>query len=263
MDYSLIHKTSGSVICLLLLTGILLLFFLGQYVRSKWNYENTETKGGIASLHSALYGLFAFILAITFSLSGQRYDYTQSIFIEESNAISAALRRCDLYPDSVRILMHRNFREYLDARIEMYQNLKDTAAMRASADIIKIAGERLWDLVTRQSKLPDMWLPSGQMIPALNQMFELQNKRELLLRRSIPDLIVIMVLVFALSSSFLAGVTAININNRDRLIILFFALFSTIVIFITLDLGRPLRGIIKADIAEQSITDIRNQLNED
>ncbi len=237
------------------------MFIAGRALSNKGKYQSFEMKGGVSSVHSALYGLFAFILAFAFSLSGQRYDYTRSVLIDESNAIGTAVLRCDLYKDSTRNILREDFRKYLDARISMYEAPKDLPSVISAMRITDSVGKHIWNLVTYESKQPNMLIPSNQMIPALNEMFDMGSKRDMLLRTNVPDLIIYMVLILALCSSFLSGVTALNIIGRDRLIFLFFMIFSTIVIYITLDMGRPLRGVIKADVAEQAIIEIRHQLD--
>lgn len=261
MDYSLIIKTSAITICIILFAGMILFFVAGRLVRTKWSLSETETKGGVAMVQSALLGLFAFILAFAFSLSGNRYDYVRTVMIDESNAIGTAVLRTDLYADSVRRAMRHEFKIYIDARISMYKNLHDTSSIKNAIRNAGVAGMHIWDLAVSESRKPNMLIPSNQMIPALNEMLDIGSKRHLLLQTSIPDIIVYMLLILALASSFLAGVTSLRVDGRDKLIILFFIFFSSIVIFITLDMGRPLRGAIRADVAEQAILHVRQQLD--
>lgn len=46
-------------------------------------------------------------------------------------------------------------------------------------------------------------------------------------------------------------------RHKDWIVVTGFALLSSMIIYITLDLGRPMRGIIKTDMARDAIVDLR------
>jgi hypothetical protein len=124
------------------------------------------------------------------------------------------------------------------------------------------AADSLWQLAMQQSKLPNMLIPTNNMVPALNEMFDIGAKRDILLRSSIPDLIVYMLLTLALLISFTGGITSTGeLGIRDLVVIVCFIIFTSLIIYITLDLGRPLRGMIRTGAAEQSIPELRRLFN--
>ena len=103
-----------------------------------------------------------------------------------------------------------------------------------------------------------MLIPSNNMVPALNEMFDIGTKRDILLRTSIPDLIIYMLLTLALLISFTGGITSTGqLGIRDLIVICCFIIFTSLIIYITMDLSRPPRGLIRASAAEQSIVDLR------
>jgi hypothetical protein len=230
---------------------------LGRYAGKLWRKEEEEPRGGVNSLLAALFALFGFILAFTFGMSGNRYDNVRNITVQEANDIGTAVLRADLYPDSVRNAFRTDFKTYLEARIAYYENVADTILFyKAKEDAAKAAGA-LWSRVMQQSKLPNMLIPSNNMIPALNSMFDIATTRDVALKARVPDVIVYMLFILALASSFIAGFTSLAIRHKDWIVVAGFALLSSMIIYITLDLGRPLRGIIKSDVGEQAILDLR------
>ena len=242
----------------MLLAAMFLLFWLGLYLRKRWNILNLEAKGGVLTIQSALLALFGFILAFTFGMSGNRYDYVRDVNIDESNAIGTAILRSGLYSDSVKQIFHTHFNEYLEGRILMYKDPADLAKVSEGKKNAGTAANSLWQLAMQQSKLPNMLIPSNNMVPALNEMFDIGAKRDILLRTSIPDLIIYMLLTLALLISFTGGITSTGeLGIRDLIVICCFIIFTSLIIYITLDLGRPLRGLIRAGAAEQSILDLR------
>ena len=261
MGYSFIVRTNAAMICLLLLGAMFFLFWLGWRLKDKWNIRELEPRGGIVVIQSALLGLFGFMLAFTFNMSGSRYDYIRNIYIIETNAIGTAILRADLYSDSVRKEFHGHFREYLESRISIYNRHSDAEQVMASKMRSNKAADSLWQLAMHQSKQPNMLIPSNQMVPALNEMFDTGTERDILLRTSIPDLIIYLLLTLALLVSFTAGITTTGeFGIRDLVVLTCFIIFTALIIYTTMDLGRPLRGLIRASAAEQALRDLRQLL---
>jgi hypothetical protein len=257
MNDSFIHTTSALALCIFLFIGMMIMVALGRYAGKIWRKEEGEPRGGVNSLLGALFALFGFILAFTFGMSGNRYENVRNVTVEEANDIGTAVLRSDLYSDSVRNAFLTDFKTYLEARIAYFDNVADTVLfLKAKVNAAK-AGNALWARAMQQSKLPNMLIPSNNMIPALNSMFDIATTREVVLKARVPDVIVYMLFILALASSFIAGFTSLAIRHKDWIVVAGFALLSSMIIYITLDLGRPLRGIIKADVGEQAILDLR------
>ncbi|HTQ65561.1 MAG TPA: hypothetical protein VMI12_12240 [Puia sp.] len=258
MKYSFIHQTEALTLCIYLFFGMIIFFILGRFANKIFYPKKNDDKEGAGPLSAALFALFGFILAFTFSMSGTRYESVRNIFVDESNNIGTAILRADLYPDSVRDAFRADFKEYLEARISLYSDLSDTALSNQSKQRGVAAAASLWKRAIQQSKLPNTFIPSGQMVPALNAMFDIGTKRETLLRTAVPDLIIYMLFILAMVSSFVAGLvinTAVRL--REWIVIICYFLFAAFVIYITLDLGRPLRGLIRVQNSEQTILDLR------
>lgn len=253
MDLPFIHRADSFILCLMLFTAMLVMVVLGRLVRRSWWREETEEKGGINSLLTAMYALFGFILAFTFGMSGNRYDNVRNVIVDEANNIGTAVLRSDLYPDSVRDAFRADFKNYVKARISYYDNVRDTALLFQSRRDAAKASAALWARAAEQSKLPNMLIPSNQMIPALNAMFDIATSREVLLKARVPDVIIYMLFFLALATSFIGGFTSPIIRHKDWIVIVAFSLLTSMVIYITLDLGRPMRGIIKADWGQEAI----------
>jgi len=236
---------------------MILMVALGRIAGKIWRKEEDEPKGGVNSLLAALFALFGFILAFAFGMSGSRYENVRNVIVDEANDIGTAVLRADLYSDSVRDAFRADFKKYLEARIAYYDNATNMALLdKAKEDAAKAGGD-LWARAMQQSKLPNMLIPSNNMVPALNAMFDIATTREVILKARVPDVIVWMLFILALASSFIAGFTSLAIRHKDWIVVTGFALLSSMIIYITLDLGRPMRGIIKAEMGQQAILDLR------
>lgn len=261
MDSSLLHTTDALVLCIILFFAIIATVALGKMAGRLWRKEEDEPKGGVNSLLTAVFALFGFMLAFTFGMSGTRYENVRNIIVDEANDIGTAVLRADLYPDSVREALRVDFKKYLEARISYYQNPTNPVLWNQAKIDASEAAAHLWSVTMEQSKKPNMLIPSNNMIPALNSMFDIATTTEILLLARVPDLIMYMLFVLALASSFIAGFTTASIRPKDWIIITGFALLSSMIIYITLDLGRPMRGIIRTHVSEQSIIDLRKMFN--
>jgi hypothetical protein len=230
----------------------------GRWASIKWGREEGEPKGGLNSLLGVLFGLSGFILAFTFGMSGTRLEKVRNVVEQEANDIGTAILRSDLYADSVREEFRADFKNYLEAVIDFYENTSNINRLYKAKEDAARAAAGLWALATRQSKLPNMLIPSNQMVPALNAMFDTAQTREIILKSKVPDLIVYMLFVCVLSTCFVGGFTSTSFFQRkDWVIITGFALVSSMVIYTTLDLARPMRGVIKEKAGQEAIIELR------
>lgn len=257
MNSSFIHNTDALTLCLILFFGMIILVPVGRLLGKLWRKEEGEPRGGVNSLLVAMFALFGLILAFAFGMAGNRFESVRTVIVQEANNISTAALRADLYPDSVRDAYRKDFKDYVEARIAYYDNVADTALWNKAKEDAAVIQTRLWQRTMQQSKLPNMIIPTNNMTPALNAMFDITTTRDVILRARVPDTIVWMLFILALASSLIAGFTTAAIRHKDWMVIVAFALLSSMIVYITLDLGRPMRGIIKADMGEQAMVDLR------
>jgi len=258
MNVSFIYATDALTLCILLFFGMLIMVLLGRMAGKLWQQEGVELKGGVNSLLSALFGLSAFILGFTFSMSAARYTNVRDQIVDEANAIGTALLRADLYSDSVRTEFRADFKKYIDARISFYNNVTDRVLFGKAKKDAAQAAASIWARAAQQSKQPNMIIPSNNMVPALNNMFDNAATVEMTLYARVPDLIVYMLFLLALTTSFIGGFTSSGIRGKDWIIVIVFALLSSMVTYVTLDLSRPMRGIIKVNVGLQAINNLKN-----
>ncbi len=261
MEFSLLHRTDALVLCILLFFAMVIMVPLGRMAGRLWKHEGEhEPKGGVSSLQGALFGLSAFILAFTFGMSASHFNNVRDVISEEADDIETALLRSDLYPDSIRNEFRIDFKKYIEARVSYYNTVTDTAAFNKARREVASARESLWARAVYEFWQPDMLTASNNMIPALNNMFNIATTIEIALYARVPDLIIYMLFILALVTSFIGGFTSSAIRRKDWIVVIVFALFSSMVTYITLDLGRPMRGIIKADVGIDAINNLNNSL---
>src|SRR4030095_7747659 len=255
---SFIHRTDAIILGLILFVAMILMFIAGKVIGARWNKERPELKGGVNTLFGALFGLSGLILAFTFGMSNPRLQRVRTVVEDEANEIGTAIHRSDLYPDTVRDGFRADFKNYLEAVIAYYENPTNLERRLVAKDNALKARDRLWSRAAQQSKVLPSIIPSQQMIPALNGMFDIAQTREIVLKARIPDLVLHMLFVCLLAGCFVAGYTSYTFDYRDWIIVGGFVLVTAMVVYTTIDLSRPLRGLIQDDAGQEALREMRH-----
>jgi hypothetical protein len=257
MQPSLLLRTDGWIIAGLLFLGMLLFIWVGHKIgtiRSRKIIQ--EEKPNIQSIVGGVLGLSALMLAFTFGQSASRFEVRRLIVVQEANALSTAILRSDMYPAPEKEAFRKDFSNYLESRIEYFNvgaNRKLIAASLKKSDSI---GNQLWKRASELSHNLDNRVASEQMIPALNELFDIGNTRKAGEMAHVPESIVIMMLVLSLCSAFITGYASAEKKKMDWIIISGFCILTCFVIYFIIDLDRPRRGIIRVDA--KNIEEVRS-----
>jgi hypothetical protein len=252
-------------IALVLFLGMICAYILGRMLARSWHARKIEADGeglveggGVGAILGALFALFGLILAFTFGMSGSRYEGVRNIMIEEANDIGTVILRTDLYPDSIRKILKEELKNYVEDRISYYDHASDLERFQKAKEDADKSGGIIWATVVQFSKKQaNLMIPSMQMIPALNSMLDIATTRDVLLKSRVPDAIVMTLFVLTLTISFIGGFTTPRLGSKDWVVIVGFAMLTSLIIYLTLDLGRPMRGFIKVEQGQQALLDLR------
>ena len=259
---SLLFRTDAwllvSILFILMLVCIAVGSAWGKKQKAKFEYYENPANN---TVYGAVFALLAFLLAFTFGMSGNRYDARRQATIEEANAIGTAILRTGLYPDSDRVVFRNDLKNYLQARIDYITAGTDISKQIKADKQASLYASRLWDHALQFSQKNPSVIISGQMIPALNDMFDdaTTNTYNELMR--VPDSIVIMLFILMLICAFFIGYISEGKGRFDWYTGTGFCLLSALVLFITLDLDRPRRGLIQLDTSSQSIILLMDQFD--
>jgi hypothetical protein len=244
----------------LLFLGIIISYVLGLKVRQyRASRDPSFEPGGLGPLVGALLGLLSLLLAFTFNHSASDYATERDLLVAESIAIETALWRSDLYPDSLRVAFRKDFEEYITARIEYYDAGTNEEWIRVTRQKAEEISGRIWRRAAHDSKQSGGALKSGQMIPAINNMIDIEIKREDARQRHIPDPILWLLLVLCLIGSFVVGY-ANKSSTIDWVILCSYALMTVLTVYLILDLDRPKRGMIETGTAHQNMIELLKTL---
>jgi hypothetical protein len=257
---SFFYNTSASTLVFFLIVGMVICLISGIYVGKK-----TFKKGGPkqntqdATILASVFGLFAFLLAFTFSMSGNRFEQNRLNAVHEANAIGTALLRADLYPAEERNAFRQDFKNYTQARIDYYYGGADHSLVDSAEKRANIYAELIWKRAADNARNSSSLFPALLMIPALNDMFDSASVSDISEKFRVPEPIVFMVFILCLVCTFFVGYYASYGGKNDTLIVIGFCLLSALVIYITLDLDRPRSGIIQHSTSKETILELRKQ----
>ena len=259
MRPSAFSNIDASVLCLILFAGCILMVMAGKAVRTKFlQKDEQESKGGVNSLLGALFGLWGFVLAFTFGNSATRFENVRSMMVEEASLIRNVLLRSETFPDSLQTGFRNDLKNYLESRIDYYELAGDPEKFdKTKRDAVSI-GRSLWTRTVKASQVQGFAPAGNGMMASLTSMFDIGTRRDALLMSGIPSPISFMLGFLALVISFVGGFTSPVLKPKEWVVIVGFVLLACTIIYITVDLARPMQGLIKPDVGQEKIVQLRN-----
>jgi hypothetical protein len=88
-------------------------------------------------------------------------------------------------------------------------------------------------------------------------MYDVGTKRDATLMAGIPTPISYMLFLIALAISFVGGFTSPDLRIKEWVVITGFILLACLIILVTLDMARPMRGFIKPDAGQEKIIQLK------
>lgn len=243
MTHSFLNDINALNIAVVLFFSMLIAIWIGY----KLGLQKNKSEAKNSEISSSLLGLLALILGFTFAMSGSRFENRKNNLIDEANCIGTAILRADIYPDSLKNEFIKDFDYYLNSRRDYYALGTEEAKLNISLKQSAVARAKLWNRAAFFAKDKDYFIQSTMMLPALNAMFDSAAKSNMVLNSKVPESIVYLSLVFSIIISFFIGYNSGLEMKISKKFILGFCFLICVVIFITLDLDRPRRGLIKLD----------------
>lgn len=215
---------------------------------------------GIGAIEAAVFALLGLLLALSFAGGTSRLDTRRQLIIEEANAIGTAYLRLDMLAAADQPEMRRLFREYLDARLQIYRKLPNLEA--AGQEMEHSAGiqQKLWSQAVNASRANASPAVAILVLPAINQMIDVTTSRRVALYTHLPSLILALLVIVALFSALLAGYAMAKRRSRSWLHMIVYAFVISITIYAVIDLDYPRSGLIRLDAADDALAKLRDSI---
>ncbi len=216
---------------------------------------------GTGTIEAAVFALLGLLLGFTFANGMSHLDQRRQLIIREANAISTAYLRLDLLPACQQEEMRHLFRQYLDARLSVYEELPDLkAADQALARATQLQQE-IWARAVFAAHGDPTQNVARLLLPGLNDMIDVTTSRTIALHTHLPALIFGLSISVALVSGLLAGYNMAKRKSRSWFHVLLYSAVIAITIFTVVDLDYPRFGLIRLSAADTAMMDLRNSIH--
>jgi hypothetical protein len=244
-----------------LFAGMLVLLETGRRLGLRRLAGDSEAaRAGFGVVGGAIFALMGLLIAFTFSGAASRFDTRRQLVVEEANAIGTAYLRLDLLPANAQSALRESFRQYVEARLDVYRKLPDiVAAKQALARATAQQGQIWSQAVAACQEAPQS--ATMLLLPALNAMIDITTTRSVATQIHPPLVIFAMLCVLALASSLLAGYSMAGGRPSSCWMHMFaFAVIMAVTVYVILDLEYPRLGLIRVDAVDQVLVDLRDSM---
>ena len=177
--------------------------------------------------------------------------------VEEANIIRSVILRVETFPDSIQGGFREDVKKYLQARIDYYEHAEDSETFNKSKQDAVEIGKRLWTRTVDASHLPNLGLTASTMLTSLSAMYDVGARRDAMLMSGLPGPIRYMLFFIAMVISFVGGFTSPVLKTKEWVVISGFIFLACLIIYITLDMARPMRGLIRPDVEQAKIVQLQ------
>jgi hypothetical protein len=216
-------------------TGVL----LGRRLR----HHSEVLREPFGVLQGALLGVVGLILAFGLSLAVGRYEGRRTAVVDEANAIGTTYLRAQLIAEPARTRSLALLREYTDLAIRLAHDVPSSSGMRRTAAEEGVVQRRLWRLAGEALEADPVASGPRLNVDSLNTMIDMQTVRISGLNNRVPGAVLALEVTGAAIALGLLGLF-LSVLGRGLLPIVFAAALVSMLLLVTFDLDRPVRGLI-------------------
>jgi hypothetical protein len=214
--------------------------FVGHLLRER--ADSLREPFGV--LQAALLGLVALILAFGLTMAVGRYDARRAAVVQEANAIGTTYLRAQTLREPMRSRSLGQLVRYTDSTIALSAAVPDSKAMREALADGQARQRSLWRLAGQALDESPTDSAPRLYVETLNEMIDMQTVHVSALRHRVPTTVLVIELIGAAVALGLLAVY-LAILARGELPVVLAAAFVSVLLLITFDLDRPVRGLVR------------------
>lgn len=218
------------------------------------------TQDGIGAMEAGVFALLGLLLGFSFAGGTSRLDARRQLVVQEANSIGTAYLRLDLLAPPDQPQMRHLFREYVDARVRVYEVLSDTQAVETELAHAEQLQKQIWSRARTLSSSDATHDSARLLLPAINEMMDVTTARTDALHMHLPPLIFSLLVVVALLSSLLAGYATAQRKRRSWLHMVLYAGAVASTVYVVIDLDNPRLGWIELGSADKALIQVRDSI---
>jgi len=235
-----IEQTNPLLLAPAFLAAMLAAWGIGWWAGRKATPEPGQDPG--IKFTDAALALLGLLLAFTFSMSLARHEQRRAMVVTESNAIGDFYTCASLLNGPQRSPLQDVIREYARRKRDLAQRLRSETDLEAELLWFQQAHARMTTLVAEA--VAERTPIAVSLTNTLNNVTSTNAARLAAYRDRLPWSIVLLLLIGAVVPSFLMGLQQAGTPRPHLSGTVCFFLMVTLVVYVTLDLNQPRRGLI-------------------
>jgi hypothetical protein len=204
--------------------------------------EETKIPAAVSKFEDASLALLGLLLAFTFSMALGKHDQRRAMVVADSNAIGDFYTCASLLKEPIRNKLRSVIHDYTALRVELSRHRYDEATFESALRQFQQMHNQMVELVSQA--LGNGTPIAISLTATLNAVTSSHAERLAAIRDRLPTTIVALLLLSAVVAAMLVGREQGASGNADIAGTVSFILLVSFVIFVTLDLNQPDRGLI-------------------
>jgi hypothetical protein len=198
----------------------------------------------VGVVQGALLGFVALILAFGLTLAVGRYETRRTVTVDEANAIGTTHLRAQTLLEPQRSRSLALLVPYADATIRLTHEVPGTAGFDRTVAEADELQRRLWALAGESLDRSPQASAPRLYVETLNEMIDALSTRTAALGNRVPGSVLAVELGGAAAALFLLALYLAFVG-RGTATVVSAAVLVALLLLITFDLDRPVRGIIR------------------
>lgn len=226
----------------------------GQYRKEK---TPEAAHAPVGSVVAAAFGLLAFMLAITFQITANRYDARRELLLDEITNTRSTFLRAGLIPEPYRSGTKKFLIEYVDLRVDIAKNISQLEAGIARSQQILDSLWKYTEALAEQDRSSEVY---ALYTTSVNDMINTFNRRIVVgLQYRIPGAVLFVLFIISFITMFVLGYQFGMSGKGNLRLILLLSLIFAIVMFLILTLDHPEKGL--AIVNQKPLITLQQQLH--
>jgi hypothetical protein len=213
----------------------------------------------VGVVQAALLGLIGLVLAFGLTMAVGRYDNRRAIVVQEANDISTTYLRAQLLTEPSRTASLDLLRSYADQAVDLADQVPDSDRFGEHLRRMDELQRALWGEAGDAVRTDPTGTAPRLYVESLNEMIDSRTDHVTSLRNRVPSTVV---LLQVLGGAVAVGALSLYLAllGRGLLTSLVAATVVFVILFISLDLDRPHRGLIT--VPDQPLVTARATMDE-
>lgn len=227
----------------------------GYRFAPRLNRDGERGSGIVTGLRSSTIGFVALLLGFSFSITSSRFNERQHLVNDEANAIGTCYLRAGLLSQPARDHIRDALRRYTDSRLENFARGNTPHEYVRTSRAMAAALDDLWEGVGEAVQNDADRVRTSFLVLAANEVIDLSATHVWSDHNQMPPEIVALLAAAIVIAGFLIGQSLAETGRKYSGLWLALNVLVMLVVFVVLDLDRPLHGLIV--INQQPLVELR------